>query len=216
MAQPTQTNSLEVRWFREGSPPDAVRAWFADLGSVDAGSRTDRYLAPPSPSFNLKLRDEGASVEAKRRLGPPVSRSFANGVAGRVEQWYKWSFPLEGRSGLEKPDPTGLWVPVEKTRLLYALDGTDGPLSDRPDDLTAHVELTEVTAPEGHAWTVGVEVSGPVADLEPAFEALSTELFGGAFPVTFTEGRSFGYAAWLAQNGADGTPDPTVLVPSQR
>jgi hypothetical protein len=216
MAQPTETNSLEVRWFGDGSPPDDVRAWFTDLGSVDAGSRTDRYLAPPSPSFNLKLRGDGASVEVKRRLGAPVSRTFADGVAGRVEQWYKWSFPLEGRSGLEERDPTGHWVPVEKTRLLHALDGAAGPLADRPEDLTAHVELTEVTAPEAHVWTVGAEVAGPVAALEPAFDALSTELFGGAFPVTFTEGRSFGYAAWLARTGAGGTPDPAVLVPSQR
>jgi len=217
MAQPTETNSLEVRWFGDGSPPDAVREWLTGLGTTDASTRTDLYLAPPAPSFNLKLRDEGDGfVEVKRRLGPPVSRTFTDVVAGHVEQWYKWSFPLKGRTGLREHDPTGLWIPVEKTRLLQVVDGDEGPLADRPDDLTAHVELTEVTAPAGHAWTVGAEVAGPVTDLEPTFAALSTELFGSAFPATFTEGRSFGYAAWLARNDAGGTANPAVLVPSQR
>ena len=217
MTQPTETNSLEVRWFGEGAPPTALREWLTDLGSVDAGTRTDLYLAPTDPSLNLKLRDEGdGAVEVKRRLAGPVSRTFADGVAGCVEQWYKWSFSLDDRPVLRSADPTGLWLPVEKSRLRYALDGEDSPLADRSPDLTAHVEVTEVTTPARHAWTVGAEVAGPAAELEPTLTAVVTELFGDAVPAHLAEAASLGYAAWLARDGSETGPDPDVLVLSER
>jgi hypothetical protein len=218
MSQPTETNALEVRWFGDGAPPESLREWFDGLGAVgaaDATTRTDLYLAPSDAALNLKLRDEGDGfVEVKRRLGAPVSRTFEDGVDGHVEQWYKWSFSLDRRSALRAHDSTGLWVPVEKSRLLHTLDGDDAPASGAAGP-TAHVELTEVTTPTAHAWTVGVEVSGPADDLEPTFDAAVAAAFAEACPTALTEARSVGYAAWLDAEDS-GTADPAVLVPSRR
>lgn len=219
MSQPTETNALEVRWFGDGTPPEPLREWFDGLGAVgaaDASTRTDLYLAPTDAALNLKLRDEcDGFVEVKRRLGAPAPRTFGDGVDGHVEQWYKWSFSLDSRSDLRARDPTGLWVPVEKSRLLHRLDGDDALASgtERP---TAHVELTAVTTPTAHAWTVGVEVAGAAADLEPAFDDTVAAVFADGCPTALAEARSVGYAAWLDAERTEAGADPEILVPSRR
>ncbi|MFC7227651.1 hypothetical protein N0B31_09575 [Salinirubellus salinus] len=216
MSQPTETNALEVRWFGDGPPPEPLREWFGRLGDADAGSRTDLYLAPTDAALNLKLRDEGDGfVEVKRRLGAPVSRTVGGEVDGHVEQWYKWSFSLDERAALRARDPTGLWVPVQKSRLLHRLDGDDASASGVAGP-TAHVELTAVTTPTANAWTVGVEVAGPAAELEPAFDAAVATVFAEPCPAALTEARSVGYAAWLDAEPTQAGADPAVLVPSRR
>jgi hypothetical protein len=219
MGRTTETNSLEVRWFGEGSTPRALDEWIAGLGSVESASRTDLYLSPPTASFNLKLRREGGEfVELKRRLGGAERRSFGPDVTGDVEQWYKWSFSLDHSPGLWTSERTGLWLPVRKARTLHALDPAERPSSGGgpPDgDATAHVELTEVTVPSGTAWTVGLEVAGRAAALEDAFAAVASEAFGGSFPVSLPAERSVGYSEWLRRLG-EGTGAAAVLVPSNR
>jgi len=220
MGRTTETNSLEVRWFGEGPTPRDLDEWIAGLGSVESASRTDLYLSPPTASFNLKLRREGGEfVELKRRLGGPERRSFAPDVTGDVEQWYKWSFSLDHSPSLWTSERTGLWLPVRKARTLHALDAADLPssgasLSD--EDVTAHVELTAVTASSATAWTVGLEVAGRAEALAGAFAAVASEVFGEPFPVDLSAEQSVGYSEWLRRLAADSRAAAEVLVPSNR
>jgi hypothetical protein len=219
MDQTTETNSLEVRWFGTGPPPRELDEWLAGLGPVDTSTRTDRYLSPLGPSFNLKLRSEGGEfVEMKRRLADVDRRDFGPDVAGAVEQWYKWSFPLAHAPDLRTTDRTGLWIPVEKTRSLRVLDDEGRSLGDDVTwtDVTAHVEVTEVTALGETAWTCGLEAAGRVDGLERAVASVGSELFGEDFPVALPAEQSFGYAEWLRRLAGDTGPDSDVLVPSRR
>ena len=215
----SETNSLEVRWFGMGSPPRALDEWIVGLGAVDTSTRTDPYLSPVDPSLNVKLRGGGdASVEVKRRLGAPRRRNFDPDVSGNVEQWYKWSFPLEHAPGLRTVDRTGLWLPVEKTRTLYAFDDAemDSLVDEGREDATAEVEVTAVATASETAWTCCLEVGGHPDDLEDVFAAVSTQLFGADFPVALGSDDSFGYPEWLRRVAADTGPSPAVLVPSNR
>jgi hypothetical protein len=207
MEHATETNALEVRWFGDGAPPSALGAWIDALGATDTATRTDLYVTPPAPSSNLKLRAGGDAIELKRRLGAPERCEFGPDVTGSVEQWYKWHFPLARASGPSPDDPTGLWIPVTKTRVRHAVD-------DVPTDLLAHVEVTEVTARSATAWTCGLEVAGPPAKTEPVFDALASDLFGDDVPVALSAEQSVGYAEWLRR--FDAAPSPAVLVPSRR
>jgi hypothetical protein len=220
MEQPTETNSLEVRWFGTGSPPQELVEWITDLGPVDTATRTDLYCSPVDPASNLKLRGgDGESVELKRRLGGPDRHEFGADVTGSVEQWYKWSFPLDHTPSLWTDDPTDLWLPVEKTRSLAVLDSTDHPsvddgVSDYP--VTTHVELTAVSALSETAWTCGLEAAGSPEHLEDAVSAVGPAVFGDAFPIGLSAKQSVGYAGWLRRLTADRGPAEAVVVPSKR
>ena len=64
MGQTAETNSLEVRWFERGPPPQTLTGWITEFGSVDVSTRTDLYFSPPGPALNLKLRSEGGEFVA--------------------------------------------------------------------------------------------------------------------------------------------------------
>lgn len=220
MGETRETNSLEVRWFGSGDPPSSLAEWLTDLGTVTTSTRTDLYVAPPSPTFNLKLRSQSVeSVELKRRLGDAERTDFGPGIAGDVEQWYKWSFALDHAPRPWRMDPTGLWLPVEKTRTLYAFDdaelvAVDEDLADT--DVTAHVEVTAVTARSESAWTCGLEVAGAADDLERAFDAVAADVFDASVPVALSADQSVGYVQWLDGLAADERAADAVLVPSKR
>jgi hypothetical protein len=96
---------------RDGDTPRALEEGFTGLGATDTSTRTDLYLAPADPSLDLELRGgESGSLEVKRRLAGPDRRTFGPEVAGNVEQWYNWSFPLAHAPGLRTDDRTGLWA----------------------------------------------------------------------------------------------------------
>lgn len=219
MSQTTETNSLEVRWFETGSPPEALAEWLSGFGPTDTATRTDLYLLPLSASFNLKLRGGGDDfVEMKRRLGAPRRQQFAPDVTGCIEQWYKWSFRLDGASELWTTDRTGLWVPVEKRRTLCVLDSADArgfdDLSHR--GVAVHAEVTEVSARSETAWTCGLEAAGPPALLDDALATVGSTLFGEDVPLTLSTEQSLGYAAWLRRLAPDSPVATDVLTPRNR
>jgi len=211
-----------TRWRSAGSGrghPRALEEWFTGLGATDTSTRTDLYLAPADPSLDLKLRGgESESLEVKRRLAGPDRRTFGPEVAGNVEQWYKWSFPLAHAPGLRTDDRTGLWRPVEKIRVLYAFAAAElrSFVGDLADTTAAHVELTAVTTRSETAWTCGVEAAGSPGETEDVLAAAGAELFGPDFPVDLPVERSIGYAAWLGRLDAETGPAAEVLVPSER
>jgi hypothetical protein len=220
MGETAETNSLEVRWFEEGPPPQTLTEWITGFGSVDVSTRTDLYFSPPGPAFNLKLRSEGGEfVEIKRRLGGPTSHTFGPDVEGSIEQWYKWSFSLDHAPDLWTADQTDLWLPVTKTRTLYAFDEAD--LHSFGVDLsgagvTVHAEVTEVSALSERAWTCGLEAAGPPDEIEDVFFVVGSELFEDGFPVALSSEQSLGYVNWLRQVASDLRPSEEILVPSNR
>jgi hypothetical protein len=220
MGQTTETNSLEVRWFGEGSPPRALDEWISGLGTVDTSTRTDLYFPPPGPAFNLKLRSEGGEyVELKRRLADPTAHAFGPDVEGHVEQWYKWRFSLDHTPAPWTADQTGLWLPVTKRRTLYTFD--EAALRAFDDgvpaaDVSAHAEVTAVSAASERAWTCGIEVAGPPGALADTLRAAGSALFGAGFPVVLSAEQSLGYVAWLRRLLADARPSEEVLVPPNR
>jgi hypothetical protein len=219
MAQPAETNSLEVRWFGTGTPPRILGEWITGFDPVSTATRTDLYLSLPDPSINLKLRDEGGEfVEFKRLLGGPRRHAFGPEVEGTLEQWYKWSFSLDHAPNLWRVDPTGLWLPVEKSRALSVLgEGRLRSLGVGPDaDVTAHVEVTEVAVGSETAWTCGLEVAGDPEELEDTLDAVGGELFGEGFPLELPVAQSFGYGEWLHRRTSAVRASPDVLVPSNR
>jgi hypothetical protein len=220
MSRTAETNSLEVRWFGTGQPPQELGEWITGLGSIDVSTRTDLYFPPPDPSFNLKLREEGgAAVELKRRLSGPESHTFGPDVDGSVEQWYKWSFSLDHCPELWTADRTGLWLPVTKTRTLYEFDRPelrwfDEQLSEA--EVTAHVEVTEVEALSETVWTCGLEAAGDPDELGAAVSVVGSALFGNGFPVDLSAEQSFGYVRWLRRLMSEVQPSDEVLVPSNQ
>lgn len=215
----SETNSLEVRWFGAGEPPEGLDEWIAALGSVDTSTRTDSYLSPLDPTLNVKLRGGGGeSIEVKRRLGELGRRDLAPGVAGNVEQWYKWSFPLDRAPDPSSADRTGLWLPIEKTRTLHALDGAEieSLVDGVSGPATAEAEVTDVRAVSESAWTCCLEVVGHPTDLEGVFDAVASDLFGTDLPVELGPDDSFGYPEWLRRATTDTGPSPGILVPSNR
>jgi hypothetical protein len=179
-------------------------------------TRTDLYFPPPDPSFNLKLRREGgAHVELKRRLGGPAPHSFGSDVDGSVEQWYKWSFSLDDSPELWTADPTGLWLPVTKTRTLHGFDDPELRWFDERlagSGVTVHVEVTEVEALSETAWTCGLEAAGDPDELGTAVSVVGSALFGSEFPISLSAEQSFGYVEWLRRLTSDAGPAEEILV----
>ncbi|MFC6864498.1 hypothetical protein ACFQGE_13655 [Halomicroarcula sp. GCM10025817] len=219
MAPPAETNSLEVRWFDAGPPPTSLTDWVTGLGDVTTATRTDLYLSPPAPAVNVKLRGGDAhALEIKQRLAALGSHAFGPAVTGRLEQWYKWRFSLSEAPALWDADRSGLWHPVEKTRLLVRLDDDHPVLAERLSEagVTAHAEVTAVEAGDTSAWTCGLEATGPPTQLVPSLRAVGDALFDEAFPLSLDASQSVGYSAWLGAALADDDADPSVLTSADR
>ncbi len=115
--------TMEVRWFYEGTIPADVSAWF-DRGkqpSETASSRVDYYLCPVEGNFlGIKLRE--GKIEVKQRYHQYEVVHLHQRVAGQMELWRKWSFPLAGADTILtalKLSPQ-FWVEVHKTRRQQA------------------------------------------------------------------------------------------------
>lgn len=199
----SETLTLETRWFGTGSLPKAVEDWFTTLGPIDTSTRTDLYFHPYDISLNVKIRDDyGELLQIKRQLGRTLTRTFGPDVTGRAEQWYKWSFSLDDTPNLWNEDHTGLWIPVEKTRMQQSFDGDEIELLENnvsDTRTTIGIELTEVVAEDETAWTFCLEVNGPSESLEETLDIAGSVLLKGEFPVSLSASQSFGYTHWLRQ-----------------
>jgi hypothetical protein len=193
-------DTLEVRWFVEGSPPAPVVDWIESLGAEAETTRTDLYLVSDDPGMNVKLRE--GKVQTKHRIGDRTPITFAETVRGVQERWVKWSFPtVEQHHDLFEDDPTGLWVPVHKERLrLEIAPDEQTALLDpmiEPDPAEAKIELTEVRALERRAWTICMEAEGRPEALPGTLQQMGNYLFGEGHPPALTADQSFGYAQWI-------------------
>jgi len=193
-------DTLEVRWFLDGPPPDAVVDWIRSLGAEADSARTDLYLVSNDPAMNVKLRE--GKVQTKHRIGDRTPIQFADEVEGIQERWVKWSFPtVEQHHDLFEDDPTGLWVPVHKERLRLELSPTEqSDLLSRliePDPAEAKIELTEVRSQGVQTWTICMEAEGQPDALPGTLQQMGNYLFAQGTPPALTAADSYGYAQWI-------------------
>lgn len=193
-------DTLEVRWFVEGTPPTEVTDWIDHLGAQAESARTDLYLVSDDPAMNVKLRE--GQVETKHRLGDRRHIQFGEQVTGVRERWVKWSFPTKKQHhDLFDDDPTGLWVPVHKERVQRSIKPEEQ--KDRLDHLieptpaTAELELTRVRSNEHRAWTICVEATGPPDALPGTLQQVGNYIFAQGTPPVLSTDHSFGYARWI-------------------
>lgn len=193
-------DTLEVRWFVDGAPPDAAVDWVRDLGAEAETTRTDLYLVSNDPGMNVKLRE--GKVQTKHRIGDRTSITFADAVEGIQERWVKWSFPtVEQHHDLFEDDPTGLWVPVHKERLRLEVEPDEqADLLDHmieSDPTEAKIELTEVRAEGERAWTICMEAEGRPEALPGTLQQMGNYLFSRDTPPDLPKTSSFGYSRWI-------------------
>jgi hypothetical protein len=172
-------HSAEIRWFLPHQGQwDTLLAWFTRQGQLniveetipyirqpDAApfvkqerSRTDEYLLLPNCE-TVGVKHRQGRLEVKALVAGP--RPFAqDGVAGRVDQWVKWSFkPAESiASALESELLlSGIWRQVEKQRYTQKCAAVAGGVTavspDAWPDAGCNIELTLVGLGRGReSW----------------------------------------------------------------
>ncbi|WP_022835323.1 hypothetical protein [Salisaeta longa] len=199
----------EVRWFFNGRPPADVTSWFEAHGATLESTRTDSYVVSNDPALNVKLRE--GKIQTKHRFGAPTDVQFGPAVAGRAEEWGKWSFALSDAPNVHATDPGPVWVAVQKERWQRVLT----PQAHREhlgaqaaaDPCEASIELTKLQVGPRTGWTLCFETAGPAAAARAeTFRAVGTHWLGGTFPHALPATRSFGYVAWLKRLLADKWP----------
>jgi len=199
--------TLEVRWFYDGTPPSTVVDWFMDLDPEQESEREDLYLISNDPSLNVKLREE--KIQLKRQSGERTGAQFHDRVRGHREFWQKWSFPLtDDAPDLFTEDPSGLWLPVTKSRYQRKYKPAEqrsllAPLVE-PDPADALVELTQVTSGPHRAWTICMEAEGRAEVLPGTLRQMGLYVFNQGTPPALEPARSYGYVHWLEQAYVDG------------
>jgi hypothetical protein len=195
--------TAEVRWFSRGRPPDALFGWFENLRGRPE-ERTDIYLGLDRiDGLGVKTRDQADSLELKLRELDLGRRDFPGGVAGRLEQWLKWSFPIDKGVGsaVELSLEPEFWLEVAKRRWMATYElRPDGLVSvvDHPVDDGCSVELTELGAGGEEWWTLGFEAFGSDESLFGSLTAAADTFFSQVAPGHELEAESSqGYPAWL-------------------
>jgi len=206
MAEPLESpvteavRSLEVRWIFPGQLEAAVVRWFARFPAT-AESRVDTYLLDPQlPRLSVKVRGGGA-LDVKAYRGSPGVLEVAGRARGRLEYWYKWSFPFSPLSP-GTGDPPG-WRPVRKRRRISRFSLASGQIAARDarpgGEPGCEVELTEIRMGGQDWWTLGFEATGPADLLRSELQATAALVFAEALPGGVEPGPedSRSYAQWL-------------------
>ncbi len=195
--------TIEVRWFGRGEVPPAVVRWFAGCPGQAAAypPRTDHYLWGTGEALGVKLRE--GRLEVKPRLTVEGVVPFHPHMAGQVERWAKWSFPLaEGYDALASVRTSAAWIAVGKARALraYAI-GADGALAPAPPGQVppqgCTLEFTHLQVRGQAWWTVGFESYGEGPGLRARLYAVVERVLAAGTPPQLDAATSCGYAAWL-------------------
>jgi hypothetical protein len=196
--------TLEARWFAPGRPPDALTRQFDDLGAPGPQSRTDTYVfLSGTDDLGVKLREGGEAFELKLRQHDFGETKLTGGVAGHLERWQKWSFPVTDAAcraaGLGLPgEPL---IEVEKNRRLVtyrlAADGTVSLVEARQGE-GCSVEITSLVVSGSEWWSLGFEAFGAQDRLADALTATADAFLTRADVAGTLDGvRSCAYPAWL-------------------
>ena len=206
--------SVEIRWFRRGPLPAALRETVLTWPIpplVDA--RTDTYLIDQTSLLGVKVRAD-TSLEIKQRTSEDGIRRMGP-LEGYVEGWAKWAFALDPAPTIPPPPdisrPAGAWVKIEKQRFLQKYEFLPAK-SLRPVESTefpargASFELTELAVTGANWWTLAIESFGNEATLMAAFDAVLNELSRQPWCPELNASDSLSYPEWLRLALNDETP----------
>ena len=204
-------HTAETRWFFAKVLPDEVLSWFKAGQALETDEvQVHEYLLfPDCDTVGVKLRE--GKLEIKAMVSAPRSFSRDLGVAGRWNQWVKWSFASEELKTLAPPlQQSGRWLKVRKERFLRKFSaGRDGLVEEtaRPRSLPAtgcNAELTRITVEaDPRFWfSLAFEAFGPpalaVKILEIAIHSFFQE-HGRAPGIRLSRRNSLSYPAWLVK-----------------
>jgi hypothetical protein len=194
-ALPSQVMTHEVRWLRRGAVPRNLTEWFSQLPHVTE-TRVDRYLVKPQVTgLSLKIRGD-ESIDVKQRQGSLGVVRVAGRLTGPADAWLKTSIPLPEEPGWLAASADDAWIRAVKRRLrAFPLDTPSASGADS----SCVVELTEVEVLSELWWTVGFEVSGPLA-LDRLHRAAAVVFGDPAAPVyRFRAEEATPYGEWIQQ-----------------
>ncbi len=196
--------SAECRWFFPGTCSDELLDWFKQSHTeVSFASRTDYYLTRLPDDINVKLRE--GRVEVKQLRSRTEGIAFGQGLSGSLEEWVKWSFPLNEEAPvvpLAREHP-GAWLAVKKHRRLrkFIPSGTEimetGP--DSYPEKGCQAELTFLDVGGELYYSLGLEAFGASRDLPGLLRSVAVYFFDPDFPISLRQRDSMGYAAWLRE-----------------
>jgi hypothetical protein len=197
--------TMEVRWFYSGALPPDVGGWFlqGEGQPVDPSLRVDHYLpVAKGDGLGIKLRE--GRLELKRRHRQLGVVRLHRRVAGIMEHWRKWSFPLADlNNGLTSVvHPASGWIGVYKRRRLQRYQVLDeGELlavsSQHYPDQGCDLELTEVQAAGAAWWTLSFEAFGTEARLQKNLGLVADRILSTTDPPVLAVEYSHGYPRWL-------------------
>jgi hypothetical protein len=221
-------HSAEIRWFlSDNSSRDALISWFTRYEQIDPILETENYIPQPNGAPFIKqerlrtdeylLLPNCETVGVKQRQGRLEVKALVvgprpftqDGVAGRVDEWVKWSLkPYSSTtSSLETElHQSGVWCMVEKRRYTQKYAASAGKLvAVSPDawpDAGCNIELTLLgVGQKKESWmTFGFEAFGTPNQVAGLLAEAVAHFFTiyDLPSVELTERNSLSYPAWLA------------------
>ena len=199
-------STTEVRWFYQGAVPPTVWQWFAAPNREISAQppRIDYYLRiVDGDGLGIKLRE--GRIEVKQRYDQQGTVHFGDRVAGKVEQWRKWSFPLAEAEHMMAELDEGLssWVGVYKEREVRTLQMIDGAVVDVSGtvflDHGCGWEVAQVRLETTNAlwWSVGFEAFGEEAVRGEMIGAIAGHILAMDNAPVLELKDSCGYPKWL-------------------
>ncbi len=200
---PSVDDTTEVRWFATGPLPAGVVRWFTGDGAYGfLERRSDCYRLDNRCDMGVKRRFQ-ETLELKTRLAGPETFAVGHGLAGRIEQWRRWS-PADDVIDV---GCNPRWVEVYKTIMKRRFDaeGDETPLSATNRAMTGtgcDVEIAAVELSGRPAWTFAFAAFGPGDGHREAIRTAWSSLapgcpWAGGFGPRVEE--SYGYPQWLAR-----------------
>jgi hypothetical protein len=223
-------HSAEIRWIIAGEVPAEIKNWYENDPFCNREKiRVDYYLKFTGDDFiGIKLRqyaDGEQNLEFKPIKKGAVSMQLPPGIAGRVDEWDKWSTEAQAAqafSDLLNPQENA-WLALRKARWLrkYSADGDGIKKVDatkkeiRPRD-GCNVEFTQLrlgtvdeiteNGPElgKPFWTIGFEAFNDEARVKEILEeVMPLELANENCPTEVKQylraEHSYAYPDWLAK-----------------
>ena len=197
--------TVEIRWFIKGEIPDLLLDWFNGLKGDPTimSQRTDYYLCMPDTGIGIKIRE--GLIEHKQR-SDGMGELWSDGVhSGAIEQWEKWSFPLDDTGAMHKMLDTypESWQGITKKRSIRILDFDEknrirNTSYEALKETACGWELTELII-EGSPdkwWTMGFEAFGDIQKLKQTLLKVCDHVLKES-PTGFNASNSFAYPEWI-------------------
>ena len=201
-------DTTELRWMAEGPLPTDVEAWFTRGGTTGVVERRcDTYRIDGQCDRGVKLRfRETLELKVLQSVGELVV--LADGLAGRLQMWRRWS-PAEGVVDFGEEVP---WLDVCKivTKRRFSVEGDEIMPSDierATSGAGCDVEVAAITVGDLAAWTFAFAAFGPTVNREQSIVlAFRTLVADGSRPKRLAAafGPSSSYPEWLASAASRG------------